>query len=382
MSHPHAPTNAYLFAGGGTGGHIYPALAIIEHIQALDPHARCELLVSDRPNDRTILDQHDLPFAPLPAKPFAKRPMGLLRFLCSWGPSVRQTRETLRRLRQTHGRVTLIAMGGFVAAPAARAARCEGVRVVLVNLDAVPGKANELIARKADTIYTACDIQGHPHWQRVPPIVRASTIQHIDPHDARTRFGLDPSAHTLLITGGSTGAQSLNRFMPLFTQAHAQELKGWQVIHQTGKQIEDAELEALRSAYRSIGIQAWVEHYIEDMGGAYAAADLGIGRCGAGTVAECWGAHLPSLFFPYPYHKDEHQLHNAKPLLRIEGAIACTDHVEPLGNLRAYGEILADLLTNPDRRDRMRAALESLGQPDGASRIAQALVNAESSSRT
>jgi UDP-N-acetylglucosamine--N-acetylmuramyl-(pentapeptide) pyrophosphoryl-undecaprenol N-acetylglucosamine transferase len=376
MSDERTPTNAYLFAGGGTGGHIYPALAIIEQIQPLDPSAHCELLVSDRPNDRTILEQHDLPFAPLPAKPFASRPKGLARFITSWGPSVRQSREALRRLKQSHARVTLIAMGGFVAAPAARGARCEGVHVTLVNLDAVPGKANELIARKADTIYTACDIEGHEHWQRVPPIVRTSTTAPIIQPDARTRFGLDPNTLTLLITGGSTGAQSLNRFMHAFAETHRDQLQGWQIIHQTGKQIDNTELEALRAIYRSVGIQSWVEHYIDDMGGAYAAADLGIGRCGAGTVAECWAAHLPSMFFPYPYHKDEHQLHNAKPLLRIEGAIACTDHVEAQANLRAYGEILADLLTNPDRRDRMREALESLGNPDGAARIAQALVNA------
>lgn len=372
-----APSSVYLFAGGGTGGHIYPALAIIEQLRAIDPSAHCELLVSDRPNDRAILEPLDIPFAPLPAKPFGSRPKAILRFIPSWGPSVRQTRETIRQLKQSHDRVVVVAMGGFVAAPAARAGHCEKCRVVLINLDAVPGKANELIARKAHAIYSACDIAGHPAWTRVPPIVRASTIKHIGQPEARARFDLDPNTNTLLITGGSTGAQSLNRFLAAFVRAHPDALQGWQIIHQTGKQIADTEIDDLRTIYRDAGINAWVEHYIDDMGAAYAAADLGIGRCGAGTVAECWGAQLPSLFFPYPYHKDEHQLHNAKPLLRIEGAIACTDQVDPASNLRAYADILADLLTNPQRRDRMRSALESLGEPDGASRIAQALVNTQ-----
>lgn len=374
MTSEPAPSNAYLFAGGGTGGHIYPAIAIIEHLSATEPSAHCELLVSDRPNDRAILEPLEIPFAPLPARPFGSRPRAILKFIPSWGPSVRQTREAIRRLRQTHDRVVLIAMGGFVAAPAARAGHCENCRVVLVNLDAVPGKANELIARKAHAIYTACDIEGHPSWTRVPPIVRASTIQRLEASQARARFGLDPDTSTLLITGGSTGAQSLNRFLAAYVEAHPDALRGWQIIHQTGKQIAESELPQLRAAYEAAGVRAWVEHYIDDMGAAYAAADLGISRCGAGTVAECWGAKLPSMFFPYPYHKDQHQLHNAKPLIEIEGAIACRDEIDPQQNLSVYQDVLSDLLTSPDRRTRMREALASLGEPDGAARVAQSLV--------
>lgn len=371
-THP-GPTRAYLFAGGGTGGHIYPALAIIEQIRIIDQNAHCELLVSDRPNDRAILGPLGVPFAALPAKPFGSRPRAILRFIPSWGPSVRQTREAIQRLRQSHGRVTLIAMGGFVAAPAARGAHCEKIPVVLVNLDAVPGKANELIARRAHTIYSACDIQGHAEWKRVPPIVRASTIEVLDRAQARAEFGLDPSTDTLLITGGSTGASSLNQFMHAFAMQHPEALAGWQVIHQTGKQISEHELDALLSGYAQAGIGAWVHPYIDAMGAAYAAADLGIGRCGAGTVAECWGACLPSVFFPYPYHKDQHQLHNAKPLIGVGGAIACTDSVEPGVNMKHHAQTLIGLLGDRQRRASMRSALQSLGPPDGARRIAQGL---------
>ena len=375
MNQQPGPTRAFIFAGGGTGGHIYPALAIIEQLNALDPNARCEILCSDRPNDRTILEQHDIPFAPLPAKPFGSRPRALIGFVTSWGPSVRQTREAIRRLKRDHGRVTLVAMGGFVAAPGARGARCEKTPVMLVNLDAVPGKANELIARKANTIYTACDIDAHNDWKRVPPIVRASTTQRMAPADARRAFGLDPNTKTLLITGGSTGAESLNRLLPALVQACSDAFSGWQIIHQTGKQISDPELNELRSIYADSKIAAWVEHYIDDMGAAYGASDLGIGRCGAGTVAECWGANLPSIFFPYPYHKDQHQLHNAKPLIEIGGAIACRDQIDPETNLREHKDTLCELLIDPDQRAQMRAKLQSLGDPDGAARIARALLS-------
>lgn len=373
MTPPAHPSSAYLFAGGGTGGHIYPALAIIQQLHTTNPHAACELLVSDRPNDRDILAPLAIPFATLPAKPFATRPRACLRFITAWGPSLRQTRKAIARLKQSHDRVVIVAMGGFVAAPAARAGHCEGCPVVLVNLDAVPGKANELIARRAHAVYTACDIQGHPTWQRVPPIVRANTIATLDPAQARGRFNLDPAAQTLLVTGGSTGARSINQLMLALTNARPHALAGWQVIHQTGKQISDTDLTTLRDAYRGAGVPAWVEHYIDDMGAAYASADLAIGRCGAGTVAECWGANLPSIFFPYPHHKDQHQLHNAKPLIDAGGAIACTDHTQPGPNLRNHADQIEQLLSDPQRRSAMRAALAALGPPDGAARIAKAL---------
>ncbi len=367
-------TRAALFAGGGTGGHIYPALAIIEQLRALDPGAAVELLVSDRPIDTTILKDSGLPFMPLRARPFGSRPGTLLAFARAWGPSVRDTRAAIRRLRAAHGSVTLVAMGGFVAAPAARAAHKEGIRVVLVNLDAVPGKANELIARRAHEIYSACDIEGHPRWTRVPPIVRASTMTTTDPQSARAVFGLDPDTRTLLITGGSTGARSLNRFMARFVETHPDALRGWQVIHQTGNQIDSADFDALVALYRDHDIRAWVGRYIDDMGSAYASAALGLGRCGAGSVAEAWGARLPSLFFPYPYHADEHQRHNAKPLVEAGGAILCTDHIDEESNLAAHAALLSELLGSDDRRAAMRDALASLGPPDGALRIARAIL--------
>ncbi|MEX0876253.1 MAG: glycosyltransferase, partial [Phycisphaerales bacterium] len=188
---------AFVFAGGGTGGHIYPALAIIEQIRALDPTASVQLLISSRPGDAEILAPTGIDHQPLPAMPFSTRPRGLARFLGAWVPSVRRTRACLHELKADHDPV-LVAMGGFVAAPAARGGHCEGVPVVLVNLDAVPGKANELIARRARTVWTAADVEGHRDWHRVRPIVRASTLDTPSQGPSRRSFGLDPDRPTLL----------------------------------------------------------------------------------------------------------------------------------------------------------------------------------------
>lgn len=370
---------AFLFAGGGTGGHIYPALAIIEQLRRLDPTSPTSptiaLLCSDRAIDATVLGPTDVDHAPLPAKPFSVRPRGLVRFLTGWGPSLRQTREKLRQLKRDHDAVVLVAMGGFVAAPAARAARCEKVPVLLVNLDAVPGKANELIAKAATQVVTSAQINGHEGWERVRPIVRAQTLDRRDPGPARAQFGLDPDTQTLLVTGGSQGAGSINDFLAVFAQNSPGALDNWQVIHQVGVQISDARMAEIARIYADSGVSAWVDRYIADMGAAYAAADLGLGRCGAGSVAEAWAAGLPSVFMPYPYHRDQHQLHNAQVLVDAGAAVIFADRIDADKNHVAHHGALGDLLADPHRREKMRQAQEKLGPPDGAPRVAQLLIS-------
>lgn len=371
---PGTKTRAFVFAGGGTGGHIYPALAIIEQLRAIDPGVTVHILCSDRPNDAAILSPGDVGFTPLRAKAMILRPRSLLRFIAGWGPSVRATRRLVRALKQTHDSVVLVAMGGFVAAPAARAGHREGIRVALVNLDAVPGKANELIARRASPIWTAIEVQGHPDWGRVRPIVRGAILDAPDPATARARFGLDPHTSTLLITGGSTGASSINDLVLALLKAHHEAFMTWQVIHQVGTQVSDERVGQIRDAYREAGVAAWVERSISDMGGAYGAADLGIGRCGAGSVAECWASRLPSVLLPYPYHRDQHQLHNAAILVEAGAAVVLTDRIDADDNLRQHAAAIIALLGDPGRRQAMGAAFASLGRPDGGAQIARELV--------
>ena len=144
-----------LFAGGGTGGHIFPALAIAER---LDAASRRVFICSDRAPDAEILRKERADFRVIPAKPFGVRPRALVMFLRSWGPSVRAARAIIRQSRAGGAEATVVAMGGFVAAPVAQAARAEGVPVLLVNMDAVPGKANRWIARRAARVVTSAPV--------------------------------------------------------------------------------------------------------------------------------------------------------------------------------------------------------------------------------
>lgn len=361
---------AFLFAGGGTGGHIFPALAIAEQIRAVDPAARCVVLCSDRPLDAEILKKEGTEFHVIPAKPLGVRPRPLLKFLRSWGPAVRGSRQVIRRVRDEGRNIQVVAMGGFVAAPAAQAATAEHVPLTLVNMDAIPGRANRWIARRAGHIVTSLPAPGID-WPQVPPIVRAGALSAGDARACREALNLDPARSTLLVTGASQGARSINRLLMRLVADHARAFAGWQVIHQTGA----GEDRPVREAYAREGIPALVQPFFDGMGLAWGAADFAVSRAGAGSVAEAWANHVPAVFLPYPYHKDQHQRHNARPLEEAGGAVIAEDLIDDFANASGdAGKSVLDLLGSDSRRRAMRAALLRLGPADGARQIAELLL--------
>lgn len=358
-----------VFAGGGSGGHIYPALAIAQCLREIDPTSTCSWIVSRRPIDARIMQTARESFAGVPAEPARLRPDGMIRFLRGWGPSVRQTRRMLRdaRTRGADGSLVLIAMGGFVAAPAVQGARVERVPCVLVNLDAVPGRANRWIGRRAQIRITAFDSDSVPRdWERVRPIVRPSISTGRTPQVSRESFGLDPDRPTLLVTGGSQGASSIDQLLLEICQAHAELLAGWQVIHQCG-----ARPGALEDAYRAAGVPARVLPFIESMGDAWSGASLAVSRAGAGAVGEAWAGGTPTVFLPYPHHRDDHQTRNAEPLARAGGAVVLLDRNDAARTLEAGFETIRELLQDGSKREAMTRRLVSLGPADGAEAVAR-----------
>lgn len=352
---------AYLFVGGGTGGHLYPALAIRQRIMQIDPNAISHFVCSDRPIDAEILSGAGVEFTPVAAKPIARSRSGLAAFYKGWRSSAATMKSLMADLLPTRD-VVVVAMGGFVAPPCAWAARRLRIPIVLVNLDAVPGKANLLVARFADRVCTSLPVGGK-HWITLGPIVRDSDRR--EPEN----FGLDPEKPTLLITGGSQGAESINSFVRAMVGHHGKAFAGWQIIHQTGK----GGVGDLPAVYERAGIKNWVGEYIGDMGSAWRMADLTIGRCGAGTVAEAWAWGVPAVLLPYPYHKDQHQKHNAMVLAECGAAVVFDDRIDPASNIRDYGQRLAGLLADRAGLETMRAGFAQLGSADGARAAAELL---------
>lgn len=360
-----------LFAGGGSGGHLSPALAVAESLARSDRSARSLFACSGRSIDRTILEEAGVRFEALDARPLSLRPMALARFGVGLARSVSQARRLIRREGVTH----VVTMGGFVAAPAVIAARLSGVPVTLVNLDAPPGLANRLMSQICPQVLTAIAVPGHRRYagRVVGMPIRSSARAPADPPACRGRLKLVPNRRLLLVTGASQGSRSINAFLEAFAAANGRLLGGWQVFHLCG----DTDASTLKAAYTAAGVTASVEPFSHRMGLCWGSADLAVSRAGASSVAEAWANSVPTLFLPYPHHRDQHQVHNARPMVEAGGALVETDLIDPGANLRGgAGRALARLLMDERGRRRMRQRLVERPAPDGAAAIVETLLAA------
>ncbi len=359
-----------LLLGGGTGGHIYPLLAIADELRHR-AEAHIIAVCSTRPVDLAILNEaRDAGridrVVPIPARTLSPRPTALAKLLMSWPACVGRVQDEIRAA--VGPPMVAISTGGFVAVPAARACRLAGVPLVLVALDNPPGKATRFLARGAAARLNAApgELQG---WSRIDPIVRAEARPTRPRADAVRVLGLDGARRTLLVLGGSQGAQSINRFISALVRTHGPELDrlGWQILHQCGSAGE----EEARASARGAALPVHVRPFLNPIADAYASADLIVSRGGAGSVNEIRLAGVPALILPYPHHADRHQARNAQPLLDLGGAVLAEDRIDPEANLRDAGIILVEILQNPDRLNTMRTALQSHPPSDGAEAVAR-----------
>jgi UDP-N-acetylglucosamine--N-acetylmuramyl-(pentapeptide) pyrophosphoryl-undecaprenol N-acetylglucosamine transferase len=356
-----APTA--IFAGGGSGGHIFPNVAIAERLRDDHPNLRAIYLVSDRAVDRAVARAQGLDARPLPAKPLVMTPRGLFRFITTWGPSVRAARRFIREANES-GPVVMIASGGFVSAPAIAAARAERVWSCLVNLDATLGKANRLGARFTPHRFVVAS-EAPSGWTAITPVVRPAFAALSEPAAARIALGLEPAKPTLLVTGGSQGAASITRGLAAALRDRPGLLAGWQALHQAAPEHE-AEL---ADAYASAGANPTIIPFIERMPEAWAAASLAVARGGAGTIAEAWASRTPVIVLPYPHHHDAHQAANARPLESAGAAVIVEDRVEPDRTAPDLAQALEDAVA---RLETMSAAARRLPPARGAEEVARA----------
>lgn len=363
------PSTTILFAGGGTGGHISPGLALSEQIHALAPNVPRLFACSERAIDARMLRAANERFVTIPAAPFSVRPRGLIRFLRAWHRSTRAARALCRD--ESVGIV--VALGGFVAAPVVAAARAEGVPTLMVNLDVVPGKANRWLGRRCDRIVSAVKTPDHPAFSNhlIGMPLRTRAIASKSPEACRTELGLDPDRRTLLITGASQGAQSLNDLIPALIARDAESFAGWQVLHLAGPD----RAEGLEKRYAELNIPAKALAFLDEMGLAWGAADLAISRAGANSVAEAWTNQVPTIFLPYPWHRDRHQYANAEPMVRTGGAIVVDDLIEPERNAAQLAPVLHPLLTDVGVRTAFRESLHESPHRNASEVIARLILD-------
>ncbi len=356
-----------LFAGGGSGGHIAPGLAIIE---ALGDAAESSFICSERPVDAHMLTEAGVSFRPVAAVGLSRRPLGVVRFVRSFRRAAAQVETHLRE-----GEIDLVAtLGGFVAAPAVKAALRMNIPVVLINLDAVPGAANRWIARRRGVrVISAVPTPRRPGFAEVitgMPIRRAS-IADGDAARCRRAFDLDPDRPTLLVTGASQGARSINQLLTRLATHESKMFEGWQVLHLCG---EGAGVD-LAAAYTAGGVHASVRPFVDRMGDAWGAADLAVSRAGASSVAEAIANHVPTLFLPYPHHRDEHQRLNVQPYVEAGVAEVIRDAIDPEANARTVGPRLVRWMRDDEARAAWRQTLAARPPEAASERIATLLLD-------
>ena len=356
-----------LFAGGGTGGHLYPGIAVAESLRTIMPDAKPLFLCTMRAIDRIILEPTGFEFIPQPIVPPERSVSGLLRFWASW----RETKELVRQVRRERRPVLVLGLGGYAAGVAVKQASLKHVPTALINPDVIPGKANNYLMRYVSTIccqfeqtseHVAANHRGKLITTGCP--IRGS-LRCLPPRDqAAARLELEPNVNTLVVTGASQGAKTVNE--AVIETLAAIKPQGWQVLHLAGREHGGA----VRDAYRERGLSARVIDFTPAMEDVWAVADLVVSRSGASSCAELTACGIASVLMPYPFHRDKHQRYNAQVLDSAGAAILMDDERDAKKNAAKLKPILESLLFDGTKRKQMSDAARSLGRPQAADTVA------------
>lgn len=346
-----------LIMAGGTGGHIFPGLAVAAALRArevpvlwLGAHGGMEARIV--PEHRFEL--HSLPVSGLRGKGFVARlmaPWMLARAgIAAW--------RLLRRVRPR----SVLSMGGYVAGPGGVASWLQRRPLLVHEQNRVAGFTNRVLARVARRVMSgfpdAFPATTHAEWTGNPVRAEISAL----PAPAARFAGRGGVPH-LLVLGGSLGARTLNMGLPDALALIPADRRP-QVLHQCGK----AHVEATRAAYSRLDVEARIEPFLADMARAYSWADLVVCRAGALTLAELAAAGLGAILLPFPHAVDDHQTRNAEGFVAIGAAELVQDRdFDP----SRFAGLLERLLRDADKRLAMATAARTLAKPDAADMIAQ-----------
>ncbi len=357
-----------LLAGGGTGGHLYPGIAVAEALREVLPQVRPLFLCTTREIDRVILEPTGFEFIGQPIVP--PRLADVLKFFRTY----RETRDLVQRVLSEREPLAVVGLGGYAAGVAVKSAAKRRIPAAILNPDVIPGKANQYLMRYSRLI--CCQFAQARQlipWEyrdrvRITGCPIRKAIRQLPPREqAAARLEIDPRIHTLVVTGASQGAVTVNDAM--LALAGTITLNGWQILHLAGREHG----EAVRNGYREKNIAARVIDFTPDMADVWAVADLAVSRSGASSCAELTACGVPSILMPYPFHRDLHQRANAKVLADAGAAVLVDDEKEAKKNADKLRPILESLLYEVPRREKMSEAARRLGRPDAADAVAAAV---------
>jgi UDP-N-acetylglucosamine--N-acetylmuramyl-(pentapeptide) pyrophosphoryl-undecaprenol N-acetylglucosamine transferase len=345
-------------AGGGTGGHVIPAIAVAEEVVRRGGEVRFAG-TSDRIEARLVPEAgFEIDF--IKARPLAGGGAGGLAVGLATTPvAVARSVGILRAF----GPDVVLGVGGYVAGPVVLAAKLLGRPTALLEQNATVGLANRILARLVSRAFVTyeetraafpadrVELTGNP--------LRQSILEARDQAATRSTDG----RVRILVMGGSQGALTIDQRVP---EALARLADRVTVTHQCGGGRE----QSVERAYREAGIEARVLGFIDDTASAYLEADLVVARAGATTVCELTAMGLPAVFLPYPHHKDRQQQRNAAPMVDAGAAVVIDEQLTDAGDL---GRAIAAFVTDDKLREEAAAASAALGRPDAATRIVDGL---------
>ncbi|MGM1030203.1 MAG: undecaprenyldiphospho-muramoylpentapeptide beta-N-acetylglucosaminyltransferase [Actinomycetota bacterium] len=355
-----------LLAGGGTAGHVNPLLATAQRLRERHPDAELVVLGTREGLERELVPRAGLELLTIEKLPFPRRPdVAALRFPARWRRAVREARAIIRDRRID----VVVGFGGYAAAPAYRAARLERVPIVIHEANAKPGMANLLGARWTTFVglsYRATKLRGELVGMPLRPEITG--LDRAGGRDAAcAELGLDPARPTLLVTGGSQGARSINR--AIVAAADDIVAAGWQILHLSGGRQTD---------FQPASVEHYVAiEYLDRMHLALAAADLVVCRAGSLTVSELMAVGLPAVYVPLPYGNGEQGL-NAADQVSAGGALLVDDADFTAEWVRAR---LVPLLRDADAIAEMASASAGAGATDGSDRMSDLIERAAATRR-
>lgn len=365
-----------IISGGGTGGHIFPAVAIADEVRRRYPQARILFVGAEGKMEMEKVPEAGYAIVGLPIR-------GIQRSLSAKNLSVpfrllRSLRMARRLLRDEKPQVA-VGVGGYASGPLLLAARMGRVPYLIQEQNSYAGVTNKFLAKRAATVCTA-----YPEMERQFP--GAHIVLTGNPvragyeaerlvglrTEAQEYFGLDPAKPTLLVTGGSLGARTLNQAIDAGLETLAEA--GCQVIWQTGKAYSPRAAERAQEVQnlfttRGDGVALWTSAFISRMDLAYAAADAVVARAGALTISELCLAHKPAILVPSPNVAEDHQTHNARALADRGAARLVPDADAARTLVTTALEVLRDPLLRQDFSQKMA----TLGRPNAAARIVDEL---------
>ncbi|MGB5809177.1 MAG: undecaprenyldiphospho-muramoylpentapeptide beta-N-acetylglucosaminyltransferase [Polyangiales bacterium] len=356
-----------MVAGGGTGGHLFPGLAVIEELRRRVPDLQVRFVGTARGIEARVLPDRGEALDLLEVRPLKGQGVGARLSSMARIPSAMT--EASRLIRDFAPDLVL-GVGGYASGPVLLAASLRGVPTAVLEQNAHVGMTNRILARFVDRAYvtfdTTVDVFGEQKSRLTGNPVRREFVE-LARRALADPEGFEARAQTILVLGGSQGARKLNEELPKAFASAGLADRRMRVVHQTGASMRDD----VEATYRALGIDAEVVTFIDDVARAFANASLVVARAGATTLAELCAIGRPSVLIPFPFAADDHQAKNAEALAE-RGAAICVREADFA--VESVGGLVATLLDDPERRRTMSEAARAHGRPDAAATIVDDMV--------